>query len=314
MRVLVTGGNGFLGYEATCRLLARGDAVVAIDTAIGPSLAGLAAEHDTVVTAVCDITERPALAATFAEHRPDAVIHLAAIVGVPASLDSPHQTVRVNIEGSLNVFEAMLAVGARRVIHMSSEETYGDFPAPVVDETCPPLATTPYGVTKVVVEGFGRAYGEAHGLECINLRASWVYGVRLSRPRPPMTYLDAALTGTPLHAPTGADTFIDYTYVDDVMDAVLLALDHADHPYDVYNVASGEAITDAEMIEIIRHLVPGAELSVGPGRRRFAEAVAMPVKGALDISRAQDVLGFRPRYDMRRGLARYVEQWRALNG
>ena len=94
------------------------------------------------------------------------------------------------------------------------------------------------------------------------------------------------------------------------MDAVLLALDHDDHPFDAYNIASGAAVTDAEMIDIIRDLVPGADLSVGPGRRRFTDTVPMPAKGALDISRARDVFGYAPRYDIRLGLARYAEQWR----
>lgn len=196
MRVLITGGNGFLGFEVASRLAARGDSVVALDAAITPPLSDLEA----VTPILCDITDRDAVAEALARHRPDAVVHLAAIVGVPASLASPHETVRVNIAGSLNLFEAMAAVGTRRVIHMSSEEIYGDFPAPIVDETCPPAATTPYGITKMAVESFGRAYSDTHGLDCINLRASWVYGVRLTRPRPPMTYLNAALEGTPLHA------------------------------------------------------------------------------------------------------------------
>ena len=306
MRVLITGGNGFLGFEVASRLAARGDSVVALDAAITPPLSDLEA----VTPILCDITDRDAVAEALARHRPDAVVHLAAIVGVPAALASPHETDRVNIAGSLNLFDAMAAVGTRRVIHMSSEEIYGDFPAPIVDETCPPAATTPYGITKMAVESFGRAYSDTHGLDCINLRASWVYGVRLTRPRPPMTYLNAALEGTPLHAPEGADTFIDYTHVDDLMDAVLLALDHDDHPFDAYNIASGAAVTDAEMIDIIRDLVPGADLSVGPGRRRFTDTVPMPAKGALDISRARDVFGYAPRYDIRLGLARYAEQWR----
>jgi UDP-glucose 4-epimerase len=310
MQVLITGGNGFLGFEIARRLAARGDSVVAVDTVVTPPLADL----EEVTPVIGDITDRDAIARILNRHRPDAVIHLAALVGVPASIADPYGTVRINIDGSLNLFEAMAAVGTRRIINMSSEEVYGDFPSPMVDEDCPLAATNPYGITKVAVEGFGRAYKETHGLDCINLRTSWVYGIRLTRPRPPMTYLNAALTATPLHVPTGADTLIDYTYVEDLVDGVELALDHDDHPFDAYNIASGQAVTDAEMIDVIRDLIPGADISVGPGRRRFTEAVAIPQKGALDVSRAREVLGYEPRFDMRKGFEAYVERWRGSRG
>lgn len=310
MRILVTGGGGFLGYETTRCLADRGDTVIAFDAAFGKSLLELAGSIDRVRIEAGDMTDLSNVAQVFDRHRPDAVVHLAAVVGVPASMGSPSNIVRVNLQGSLNVFEAMRLYQVKRVIHMSTEEVYGDFERACADEEHPQRPTNPYGITKLAVEHFGRSYGEFHGLECINLRTSWVYGVGLDRPRPPMNYLEAALVGRSIDLPSGADTVIDYAYVDDVVNGILLALDHPVHRYNVYNVASGQAVSDQDLINEIRRLLPESQLKVGPGRRPYASGHRMPVKGALDCSRAREEFGYVPRYDIRRGLAAYVTRWR----
>jgi len=309
MKVLVTGGGGFLGCETVARLAARGDDVIAFDTAFGRPLLALAAADSRVLLEPGDITDPANLGQTFRRHRPDAVVHLAAIVGVPASIGSPSNILRVNVQGSVNVFEAMRLFDVRRVIHMSSEEVYGDFLGERADEGHPLRASMPYGITKIAVEHFGRSYAELHGLECINLRTSWVYGVGLDRPRPPMNYLEAALAGLSIDLAEGADTVIDYAYVDDVVDGILLALDHPRHRHDAYNIASGQAVSDRQMIEEICRLLPQARLHVGPGRRSYASGQRLPIKGALDCSRAAAELGYLPKYDIRRGLAAYVQRW-----
>jgi len=310
MRILVTGGGGFLGYETTRSLADRGDTVVAFDTSFGKPLLELAGSMGRVLIEAGDMTDLANVAQVFDRHRPDAVVHLAAMVGVPASLGSPSNIVRVNLQGSLNVFEAMRLYQVKRVIHMSTEEVYGDFERACADEEHPQRPTNPYGITKLAVEHFGRSYGEFHGLECINLRTSWVYGVGLDRPRPPMNYLEAALVGRSVDLPSGADTVIDYAYVDDVVNGILLALDHPVHRHNVYNLASGQAVSDQDLINEIRRLLPESHLKVGPGRRPYASGHRMPAKGALDCSRAREEFGYVPRFDIRRGLAAYVARWR----
>ena len=305
MRVLVTGGGGFLGAAAARALIARGDTAIAFDTQLA-QLAN-AGPDERLVRIVGDITDMANVAQTMAVHKPDAVLHCAAIVGVLSSLGSPINVVRVNVEGSLNVFEAMRLSGIRRCIHMSSEEAYGPFRAEKIDETHPLAPMLPYGICKVAVEQLGRTYHALHALEIINLRTSWVYGPGLPRDRIPKNLVDAALAGRKLHIPTGADAAIDHTYVDDVVLAMLTALDHPRHEFDVYNVASGTAATAAQIASIIRELVPGAQLSVGPGTYRHGDSVEAVRKGALDVSRAAAELGWRPRYDIRTGLAAYVK-------
>jgi UDP-glucose 4-epimerase len=303
MRVLVTGSSGFLGAAVVRALLARGDTAIGFDTQI---------RHDRsadgrLVQVTGDITNSKRVAQTVAAHGPDAVIHCAAIVSVLSSIDSPVQIVRVNIEGSLNVFEAMRIGNVKRCIHISSEEAYGAFRADKIDETHPLDPVMPYGICKATVEQFGRTWRDLHGLEVINLRPSWIYGPGLPRDRIPKNLIDAALAGRKLHIPSGADSAIDHTYVDDAVAAILAALDHAQHRYDAYNVGSGAAVSVSELIAIVRELVPGAGLSVGPGPYRHGDRIEIVKKGALDVSRAAAEFGWRPRFDIRSGLAAYVE-------
>jgi nucleoside-diphosphate-sugar epimerase len=305
MRILVTGGGGFLGAAVVRALVARGDTAIAFDTQLG-GLAG-ALPDSRLVGAPGDITDMANVAQTIAVHKPDAVVHCAAIVGVLSSLGSPINVVRVNIEGSLNVFEAMRLGGVRRCIHISSEEAYGAFRADRVDETHPLNPVMPYGICKAAVEQLGRSYRDLHGLEVINLRPSWVYGPGLPRNRIPKNIVDAAIAGRTLHIPAGADTAIDHTYVDDVVSAILAALDHPKHRYDAYNIGSGMAPTVAEIVDIVRDLVPGAAVSVGPGAYRHGDKIDLVRKGALDVSRAAVELDWKPRYDIRGGLTAYLK-------
>jgi nucleoside-diphosphate-sugar epimerase len=312
MRILITGGGGFLGAAIARALAARGDMAIAFDTQLA-SLA-TATRNERLVCVLGDITDLANIAHAVMAHKPDAVVHCAAVVGVLSSLGSPINVIRVNVEGSLNVFEAMRLTGIRRCIHLSSEEAYGAFRTNRIDETHPLDPVLPYGICKAAVEQLGRSYRDLHGLEVINLRTSWVYGPGLPRNRVPKNLVDAALVGRKLHIPTGADSAIDHTHVDDLVSGVLKALDHEHHRFDAYNIASGEATTVAGLIAIVRELIPGAELSVGPGVYRHGDQVEMVRKGALDVGRAAAELGWKPRYDIRTGLAAYVNALRPAAG
>ncbi len=315
--VLVTGAAGFIGSAIARALAARGDRVTGIDLAVGPALAALAEAHGNVTAAVCEITEWASLIGIIRAQSPDAIVHCAAIVGVIHAVQAPQKTMRVNVEGAMTLFEAMHLFDIPRMVHMSSEETYGHFQAPVIDESHPQNPLMAYGISKLAVEHLGRSYAAQYGIEVINMRTCWAYGPGLPRPRVPKTLVDAAVAGRPLHLPGGADWVVDHTYIDDVVAGVLLALDKADHPYDAYNLASGYAPTLSEVVGILKDLVPGADLTVGPGVFQHGDAAVSALavrKGALDISRARDVLGYAPRYDIRAGLAAYVEAVRSGAG
>lgn len=312
--VLVTGGSGFIGSAVAEALARRGDTVVVFDLAESSRLKGIRERHGNVAFVPGELTEWPQLADAFARHRPEAVIHCAAIVGVVLSLASPTATMRVNIEGSLNVLACMRLFGCRRMINLSSEEIYGAFTKDVIDEEHPCRPEKPYGISKLAVEQLARDYAEAEGLSVINVRTCWVYGPGLPRPRIPKTLIDAAIDGRPLHMPVGADFRVDHVYVDDVARGILQALDLADHPFDAYHITTGEAPSLGEIAAIVRELVPGADISIGPGHYAFDDTAAPVRKGALDCTRAREAFGYVPRYDIRAGLAAYIDARRQGTG
>lgn len=307
--ILVTGASGFVGAAVVAALAARGDRVTAFDMGLSPALRKIAEKYDSVRPVLGEITECPTVMALFHDDPPDCVFHAAAIVGVVASVRTPMRTFEVNIGGTINLLEAMRLYGTRRMVHMSSEETYGPFLSAVIDEDHPQKPLHPYGVSKLSVEHLGRGYTEQYGLEVIHLRAIWVYGPDLPRDRVPNSFINAAMAGRPFHQPFGADFICDHTYIDDVADLVLLAIDKDEHPCDAYNVGTGHGVSLREIADIATELVPGAQLSVGNEAFRHGDAnfnVACVQKGALDISRAREVLGYAPKYDIRQGLAAFL--------
>jgi UDP-glucose 4-epimerase len=231
------------------------------------------------------------------------VIHAAAIVGVVQAADIPLKALRVNVEGAINLFEAMRLHGVKRVVHVSTEETYGDFLSDVIDEDHPQKPLSIYGLTKLSAEHYGRVYSRDHGLECINARTCWVYGPHLPRLRMPRTFVEAALRGEPYHQPDGGNLAVDQVYIDDTVAGVLLALDKPKHRYDAYNIATGVAPTLRDTAEAVNRAIPGARITVGDsGPYHHGGKVLSAVKGALDISRARTELGYAPRYDIQRGI------------
>lgn len=313
--ILVTGAAGFIGLGVCRALAARGDRVTAFDVSIGPGLVAFAAANPAVQAAQGELLEWPRIAEIFSADRPDAVIHCAALVGVLNSVHAPIATMRVNVEGTLTLLEAMRLHGVRRMIHVSSEETYGAFSTPCIAEDHPQNPVMAYGVSKLAVEHLARSYRTMYGIETIHMRTCWVYGPGLPRVRVPRTFIDAALDGRPFHLASGFDFAVDHTYIDDAVTGLLLALDHPEHPFDAYNLGSGGAPRLGDIAAIVCELVPGARITVGPGPYDHGIAGGLPVpsvpKGALDIGRAGSVLGYRPRFDIRRGLADYIAYERA---
>lgn len=305
--VLVTGGAGWIGATVVRRLAARGDQVVVLDNFQAGAPEKLEGLGSNVRLVVGDITDLSGLLVLIKAHRIQRIVHAAAIVSVISSLAAPSHVTRVNIEGTLNVLEAMRLFDVERTVHISSEETYGDFRYEPVDEEHPLAPTAPYGIAKVTSEYLGRFYRAHHKTDFINVRTSWVYGPGLPRTRIPRTLIEAALENRPLHLLHGGDARIDHTYLEDCVDGILLALDHPSHPHDVYNIGSGQSWSTAEMVAILRELIPGADLSVGPGPHWFTDQMMAPKKGALDITRARRVLGYQPKFDLRLGLAANIE-------
>ncbi len=160
MKLLITGGVGFIGRYTMRTALARGNEVVLYDLAVpsGDLPAGVRYVHG-------ELSSTDDVLATLEACRPTAIVHLAAVVGVPASMNSPIESTRVNVEGTVRLLEAVQRFGPTRVVHLSTEETYGDFEEDSIDEDHVQRPFTPYGISKAAAEGFCRFFRRTRGVD-----------------------------------------------------------------------------------------------------------------------------------------------------
>ncbi|MGD0266652.1 MAG: NAD-dependent epimerase/dehydratase family protein [Candidatus Methylomirabilota bacterium] len=303
-RILVTGGAGFIGSHLVDALVVRGDAVVVYDTLAQGRAKNLATVRDRVLLRDASVVDLEALETTVREHHIEKIAHVAAIAS--REVLDPSLIISVNIQGTVNVLEVAKRCAVRRCVLLSSDEVYGEFQYEPADEHHPLVPRHPYGISKLCGERFAAYYHEFHGVDVLSIRTARVYGPRFLGERVPKNLIQNALQGKPTWAPNGGDDKADYTYVLDAVRGILLALD-ADRPrHRVYNVTGGKAYTTAQVTEFIREILPSAQFHIGPGPVEV-DGIKLPIKGMMSISRAMDDLGYTPQYDIRKGLAEYVE-------
>ncbi len=245
MRVLVTGGAGFIGSHSVEALLAAGHEPMVIDDLSSGHARNLPPGVRRVQASILD-AEALATAIVGCE----AVLHLAAIVSVPLSLERPLDCHAVNATGSLQVLDAARRAGVRRVVQASSAAVYGES-APPIAEFAPLVPLSPYGLQKRMAEEYGRLHGLHHGLEVISLRYFNVYGPRQD-PRSPYSgvlsrFAAALARGEPTVIFGDGEQTRDFVFVADVARANLAALT-VPGPFagEVFNVGTGRPISIRE--------------------------------------------------------------------
>lgn len=321
MKVLVTGGAGFIGSHVVDGLLAAGHAVAVLDDLSSGMRANLPAG---VPLHVCDIVDAPAVAAVFAAERPAAVCHQAAQMSVSRSVREPRFDAEVNCLGLINVLEGAVREGARRFVFASSGGVlYGDVSSPA-PETTPADPVSPYGITKWVGERYLRFFAAEHGLEAVALRYSNVYGPRQNphgEAGVVAIFCKRLLAGEPARINGDGRYIRDYVYGPDVARANLLALtaDASRAPAGALtslNVGTGVGTDVNELEARIRRAV---ETAVGrrSGALRLPPPEYAPARAGdlrsnlVDASRAGGVLGWRPEVGLEAGLERTAEWFAA---
>jgi UDP-glucuronate 4-epimerase len=314
MKAMVTGAAGFIGSHLVERLLQQGDAVVAVDNLtdyydVDQKRANLGGyQNDPAVEVVVeDLAERSVLDRV---EEVDVVFHLAGQPGVRLSWDRNFTTyVERNIDRTQQLLEAARSAGLARLVYASSSSVYGNQPSYPVDENAVPRPFSPYGVTKLAAEHMCSLYAQNYGLSTVSLRFFTVYG---PRQRPDMAFskfIRATLTGQPIKV-TGDGTAIrDFTYVGDIVSA-LVAAGRADvAPGRVYNTCGTESVNVNETIGLIGDAV-GSEPAVERGPN-----VPGDVQRTGGVSTlAETELGWSAEVDLASGLEQQVAWERARQG
>jgi UDP-glucose 4-epimerase len=293
MRVLVTGGAGFIGANLVQRLSASGgyEVVVLDDLSAGQPRPNFPREVRFVAG---DFTDRLTLTACL--HGVDVVVHLAALSGVVASVEDPRPSFAVNVAGSFQLLELARAANVRRVINASTGGALLGEATPPISEQMAASPLSPYGASKLAVEGYCSAFAGAYGLACTTLRFSNVYGPRSAHKRSAVAaFIKNIIRDEPLVVYGDGSQRRDYLYVDDLARGIEAALKR--QVIGVYQLGRGEGTTLHALIAILKK-VSGRDFRVRYEPRRGGEIHST----WCNTAKAAREFGYRSPTDLEAGL------------
>ncbi len=304
---LVTGGAGFIGSSLCHALVARGDMVRVLDnfaTGRAENLAALEGKIELVRGDICSPeTVRAAMQGV------DYVLHQAALPSVQRSIDNPRETDRVNVAGTLEVLTAAREAQVKRVVFAASSSVYGESPTLPKVETMVPDPLSPYAVSKLAAEAYCRVFFHNYGLETVALRYFNVFGPRQDPkshyaaviPR----FVTAALAGEPPTVYGDGEQSRDFCFIENCVEANLLACTAPGAPGKVFNIACG---TRTSLNDTLRLL---SEILGRPIQPNHQPPRSGDIKHSLaDVSRARSILGYTGKISFAEGLARTVAWFR----
>lgn len=316
-RILVTGGAGFIGSHVAERLAREGYPVRVLDD-FSTGSREWAAEIEGRGQGRLEVMEGDICRRETVRHALDGithVVHLAAIPSVPRSVEDPVRCNEVGVSGTLLLLEAARALGVRRFVYAGSSSVYGDQPELPKRESMAPRPKSPYALSKLAGETYCTLFAELYGLSTVTLRYFNVFGPRQNPdshyaaviPR----FVRAALTGEPPHVHGDGGQTRDFTFIENVVEANLLALAAPAGPIDgrVLNVACGERISLLDLLAVLERITARPLRPVfeppRPGDVRDSQAA---------IEEAERALGFRPLLGVEEGLRRTTEWFRVRLG
>jgi UDP-N-acetylglucosamine 4-epimerase len=313
MKILITGGAGFIGSNLTAHLLQKGEVqlVRVFDNLATGSLKNVEEFKNNPKFEFVEGDIRDFQSCMQACHGIDLISHQAALGSVPRSINDPLTTNDVNITGTLNIFTAAKEKGIKRVVYAASSSTYGDHPGlpKIEDKIGNPLS--PYAVTKYVNELYAKVYSNLYGLELIGLRYFNVFGPK-QNPQGPYAaviplFVKAVLDNDPPTINGDGEHSRDFTYVGNAVMANEKALfaNNSGAVNEVYNIAYGQQTSLNQLFEMIKE-VAGSDLAPKYGSERTGD-----VKHSLaDISKAKNLLDYHPSVSVKEGMKTTFEWYR----
>jgi UDP-glucose 4-epimerase len=307
--VLVTGGAGFIGSNLVDALVARGDHVRVLDNLSTGRTSNLAQVRDRIELVEADLTDRDAVHR--AVQNVDCIFHQAALASVQRSVEKPLDTHAACVTGTLILIDEARQAKVRRIVYAASSSAYGDQPTSSKRETDLPLPISPYGAAKLAAEYYLAAFAAMGQIETVALRYFNVFGPRQD-PHSEYSavipkFITAMLEGrTPIVYGDGQQSR-DFTYVENVVSANLLASTAAGVSGRVLNVAAGGKISLLELIDALNGLL---KLNVQP--KHEPPRVGDVRESMADITLARQLLGYEPRISFDEGLRRSIDYYVGL--
>ena len=308
MRILVTGGAGFIGSHLVEKLLSLGHDVAILDDFndfYDPQIKrqNIAAVAKDVAIHHLDLRDSGAVRDLFHREKFEAIAHLAARAGVRPSIQNPQLYYDTNVDGTLHLLDAARVTGVERFIFASSSSVYGNSKTVPFSEDRQLIQTlSPYGATKIAGEFLCSTYSHLYGMRVVALRYFTVYG---PRQRPDLAihqFTRRIHAGKPIDQFGDGTTRRDYTYIDDIIQGTMAALKYDGPMFDIFNLGENETIQ-------LKDLIAGIENALGEKAKinRLPEQPGdMPVTYA-DISKARELLGYNPSTRLSDGLPRFIE-------
>lgn len=306
--ILVTGGAGFIGSHLVDRLLNEGFEVTVIDNLDTGRLKNIAHRQDDKKFHFIKGDIRDFILVKEAIKDIDAVFHEAALASVTLSVETPIITNDINVTGTLNLLKASSDLHVKRFIYASSAAVYGDTPYPQKRENMAPNPTSPYGVSKLAAENYVKLFHKLYGLETVSLRYFNVYGPRqrfdiqcayggaitiftnrLLKNMPPIIYGDGEQTR-------------DFVYIQDIIEANILALNNKNAAGEVFNIGTGKNISINQIAAILKDKMNRKNL-----KNIYADPRPTDIRhGYADISKAKKILGYNSKFSIKEGLTNLV--------
>lgn len=307
MRYLVTGGAGFIGSNTVDELVRRGHGVVVLDDLSAGKEENLAEVRNKITFIKGSITDIEIVQK--AMQQAEFVLHLAARTSVPRSVKDPIETNRINIDGTLNILVAARDNKVKRVVFAASSSAYGETPVLPKVESMQPQPISPYGVTKFVGELYAQVFGRCYGLETACLRYFNIFGPRQDPDSPYSGVLSrfasAFLNEEPPVIYGDGEQTRDFTYVDNAVQANLLACEAPGAAGQVFNVGTGHRISLNQTLELLRQFA-GIQLTAKYDPLRDGDIR----DSQADITKAREILQYEPTVLFEEGLQRTFEWYR----
>ncbi len=295
--VLVTGSSGLVGNPLIGLLTARGDRVVGLDPAPPPDRLPGVTYLDT------GFGDFHATSALLEQYGITKIVHAGGISGPMLSRDAPHHITTTNVVSTLDLAEAAYRHGIERFVYCSSVSAYGAMDNGPVREDATLRPESVYGATKAASDHVLAAYRAEYGLDAIGLRYSTVYGPRRATDCVIRTMIEDAVAGRPTRLPTGAGRRWPFVYVADVAAATVAALDAPTPPQYAYNVAGPDYPSMEQIAELVWSEFRTADIEIRGNPDD-------PVRERLDLSAAEQDLGWTPEWTIEDGIKAYIAWFR----